>query len=85
MLGLQRWQQYDDRYSTRLLREGVEAAVASKAIAYEGDAEFLTVLINGALNAVALRVGGQDSLSDWKLPLRQWFEGMRISSGTLSG
>ena len=84
VLGLQRWQQLDDRHSTRLLREGVEAAMTAKTIAYDGDAEFLTVLINGALNAVALRVGGQNGLGDWKVPLRQWFEVMRTSSGSQS-
>jgi AcrR family transcriptional regulator len=80
VLGWQRWQQLDDRYSTRLLREGVEAAMATKAIAYPEDAEFLTVLINGALNGVALRFGGQDGLQNWRTPLRQWFEGMKESS-----
>ena len=80
VLGRQRWQLLDDRYSTRLLREGVEAAIAAKVIAYPGSAEFLTVLINGALNGVALRVGGQDALGDWRGPLRQWFGQMRTSS-----
>ena len=32
VLGWQRWQQLDDRYSTRLLRDGVEAAMTAKAI-----------------------------------------------------
>ena len=80
VLGWQRWQLLDDRYSTRLLREGVEAAIAAKAIAYPGSAEFLTVLINGALNGVALRVGSQDALGDWRGQLRQWFGQMRTSS-----
>ena len=80
VLGRQRWQLLDDRYSTRLLREGVEAAIAAKVIAYPGSAEFLTVLINGALNAVALRVGGQDALGDWRGQLRQWFGQVRTSS-----
>jgi AcrR family transcriptional regulator len=78
VLGWQRWQQLDDRYSTRLLRQGVQAALDAKAIATKGNAEFLTVLINGALNAVALRVGSQNDLDDWPVQLREWFEGMRI-------
>ena len=85
VLGWQRWQLLDDRYSTSLLRQGVQAALGAKAIAYQGNSEFLTVLINGALNAVALHVGSGDGLGDWKVPLRQWFEGMRTSSVAQSG
>lgn len=87
VLGWQRWKYsklLDDRCSTRLLRERVEAAITAKAIGYPGGAVFLTVLINGALNGVALRVGSQGALGDWRGPLRQWFGQMRTSSGVSS-
>jgi AcrR family transcriptional regulator len=77
VLGWQRWQLLDERYSTSLLRQGVEAALDAKAIGFKGDAAFLTALINGALNAIALRVGNQNDLDDWPVQLRQWFELMR--------
>lgn len=77
VLGWQRWQLLDDRYCTSLLRDGVQAALDSKAIGFNGDAEFLTVLINGALNGIALRVGSQDDMNDWPMQLRQWFELLR--------
>lgn len=77
VLGWQRWQLLDERYSTSLLRQGVEAALAAKAIGFKGDATFLTTLINGALNAIALRTGSQNDLGDWPVQLRQWFELMR--------
>ena len=77
VLGWQRWQLLDERYSTNLLRQGVEVALDAKAIGFKGDAAFLTVLINGALNAIALRVGSQNDLDDWPVQLRQWFELMR--------
>lgn len=80
VLGWLRWQQLDDRYSTSLLRLGVDAALNAKVIGYSGSAEFLAVLINGALNAVALRAGSQKNGSDWRVQLRQWFELMHVSS-----
>lgn len=77
VLGWQRWQLLDERYSTSLLRQGVEAALDAGAIGFKGNAEFLTVLINGALNAIALRAGSQNDVQDWPVQLRQWFELMR--------
>ena len=77
VLGWQRWQQLDERYATRMLREGVQAAMDAKSIDFKGNADFLTVVINGALNAVALRAGSHNDLEDWPAQIRQWFAGMR--------
>ena len=77
VLGWQRWQLLDERYSTSLLHQGIAEALGAKAIGFKGDAQFLTVLVNGALNAIALRAGNQGDLKDWRVQLRQWFELMR--------
>ena len=80
VLGWQRWQRWqllDERYSTSLLHQGIAEALCAKAIGFKGDAQFLTVLVNGALNAIALRAGSQGDLNDWREQLRQWFELMR--------
>lgn len=77
MLGWQRWHLLDERYSTRVLRQGIAEALGAKAIGFKGDAQFLTVLVNRALNAIALRAGTQNDLNDWREQLRQWFELMR--------
>ena len=77
VLGWQRWQLLDERYSTSLLHQGITEALGAKAIGFKGDAQFLAVLINGALNSIALRASNQGDLKDWRVQLRQWFELMR--------
>jgi len=57
VLGWQRWQALDDRLSVNALRTALREAIAAGEIAFEGDAELLTTMVNGALNALALQVG----------------------------
>jgi AcrR family transcriptional regulator len=57
VLGWERWQALDDRLSAQSLQAGIAEALAAGEIAFDGDADWLVTLANGALNALALRVG----------------------------
>jgi AcrR family transcriptional regulator len=57
VLGWQRWQALDDRLSVNALRAALRGAIAAGEIHFDGDAELLTTMVNGALNALALQVG----------------------------
>jgi AcrR family transcriptional regulator len=77
VLGWERWDALDRRLSSQALREGIDAALAGGAIAFDGSAELLAVMINGALNALALRVGapaGGVPARQWQRAVRQLFE-----------
>ena len=60
VLGWTRWVALDEAHGFRLLRKGVAAAVEAGAIRYHAGAEALAVLLNGAMNALALRLGAGD-------------------------
>jgi AcrR family transcriptional regulator len=57
VLGWERWQALDDRLSAASLKAGIAEALAAGEIVFEGDADWLATLSNGALNALALRAG----------------------------
>jgi AcrR family transcriptional regulator len=57
VLGWPRWVAMDEAHSFKLLRSGVEEALRAGALRFAGGAEALAVVINGALNALALRLG----------------------------
>lgn len=73
VLGWQRWQALDDRLSVNALRTALREAIAAGEIAFEGDAELLTTMVNGALNALALQVGNAAPAP----PARQWQRAVR--------
>jgi len=57
VLGWPRWVAMDEAHSFRLLREGVAGALKSGALSFPPGADALAVLLNGAMNALALRIG----------------------------
>lgn len=80
VLGWERWEALDRQLSARALREAVDAALAAGAIEFAGSADMLTTVINGALNAVALRVGApgaQVAPAEWRSAVQALFEALR--------
>lgn len=73
VLGPERWNRLDEAYSFSSLREGVAEALASGSLRFEGSADMLATLINGASNAMALRLGAeaQPDLAEGAAALRQ--------------
>jgi AcrR family transcriptional regulator len=60
-LGWARWQALERDFGTASLQSGIEAAIASGDLQPACSAELLTTLMNGALNALALRAGAPDT------------------------
>jgi AcrR family transcriptional regulator len=60
-LGWARWQALERDFGTASLQSGIEAAIASGDLQPACSAELLTTLMNGALNALALRAGAPDA------------------------
>lgn len=80
VLGWERWDALDRQLSFRALREGIDAALAAGALRFDGSAELLTTMTNGALNALALRVGApgaQVPPAQWQAAVRAWFTALR--------
>lgn len=57
VLGWQRWQALDDQLSVNALRSALREAAAAGELAFDGNPELLTTMVNGALNALALQIG----------------------------
>lgn len=57
VLGWSRWAALDEAHGFRLLFEGIETALAAGALRHDGEPLALAVIFNGAMNALALRVG----------------------------
>jgi AcrR family transcriptional regulator len=60
-LGWARWQALEKDLGTASLQSGIEAAIATGDLKPACSAELLTTLMNGALNALALRAGAPDA------------------------
>ncbi len=60
-LGWARWQALEKDLGTASLQSGIEAAIASGDLKPACSADLLTTLMNGALNALALRAGAPDA------------------------
>ncbi len=60
VLGWSRWVALDQELSFRLLLEGVAGALEAGELQFKQGAEALAVLLNGALNAMALRLGSEE-------------------------
>jgi AcrR family transcriptional regulator len=73
VLGWVRWQALDEQLSAQALRDGVREAVLAKELAFDANAELLAVMANGALNALAMRVGNPAT----SVPKRQWHQAVR--------
>jgi hypothetical protein len=73
VLGWARWEALDRRLGQQSLREGIEAARAQGALRYEGSPELLATMLNGALNALALRLAAPGT----KVPRRVWEQAVR--------
>lgn len=58
VLGRERWEALDRELSFDLLRAGVEAAIDAGAIRFAAGPDALAALLNGAMNQIALRGGG---------------------------
>ncbi|MCV0396222.1 MAG: TetR/AcrR family transcriptional regulator [Rhizobiaceae bacterium] len=59
VLGRERWEELDRDLSFDLLKTGVDGAVEAGAIRFDAGAEALSVLLNGAMNQIALRAGDE--------------------------
>lgn len=73
VLGWARWQALDDRLAAQALRDAIDAAIATGELHFDGPPELLATLANGALNALALRVGHAEP----PLPARTWQRAVR--------
>jgi AcrR family transcriptional regulator len=73
VLGWQRWQALDDQLSVNALRSGLREAVAAGELVFDGNAELLTTMVNGALTALALQIGNATPAP----PARQWQRAVR--------
>ncbi len=57
VLGWERWNALDAQHGFGLLRQGVAAALTEGAIRFEGDADTLALLLNGAMNGAVVHAG----------------------------
>lgn len=73
VLGWERWEALDQRLSAQALHTAVGEALKAKAIVFGGSAEMLATMANGALNALALRVGAPGSV----VSSREWQKAVR--------
>lgn len=62
VLGRERWEALDRELSFDLLRAGVAAALDAGAIRFAAGPDALAVLLNGAMNQIALRGDGDGTL-----------------------
>jgi AcrR family transcriptional regulator len=60
VLGWERWNALDAQHGFGLLRQGVAAALAEGAIRFDGDADTLALLLNGAMNGAVVHAGAAD-------------------------
>ncbi|GLU28051.1 TetR/AcrR family transcriptional regulator [Brucella sp. NBRC 12950] len=68
VLGRERWESLDRELSFDLLRIGVEEAINEGAICFSSSSMGLSVLLNGAMNEIALRAQ-QDDVAELKAAL----------------
>jgi AcrR family transcriptional regulator len=68
VLGRERWESLDRELSFDLLRIGVEEAMNEGAICFSSSSMGLSVLLNGAMNEIALRAQ-QDDVAELKAAL----------------
>ena len=80
VLGWERWEALDQRLSAEALRTAVDEALESRAIVFGGSPEMLATMANGALNALALRVGAPGS----KVSSREWQKAVRALWGAFA-
>lgn len=73
VLGWARWQAHDERLAFAALQAGIDAAIAAGELDFDGSAALLATLANGALNALALRIGHASP----PLPAREWQRAVR--------
>lgn len=73
VLGWARWQALDDRLSQASLAEGMKAAMAVGALRFDCRFELAVAMMNGALNALALRVNAPEA----PVPPREWRRAVR--------
>jgi AcrR family transcriptional regulator len=57
VLGWERWNALDAQHGFGLLRRGVAAALADGALAFDGAADTLALLLNGAMNGAVVHAG----------------------------
>ncbi len=73
VLGWARWQALDDRLSQAALAEGMRAAIAAGALRFDCGFDLALAMMNGALNALALRVnapGAAVAAREWRRAVR---------------
>jgi len=60
VLGWERWDSLDERLSANALRVALQDALRQGELKVDGDADLLATMINGALNALALRIANAE-------------------------
>jgi len=73
VLGWARWQALDDRLSQASLAAGMKAAIAAGALRFDCRLDLAVAMMNGALNALALRVNAPEA----PVPAREWRRAVR--------
>ncbi len=61
VLGREKWEELDRDRSFRMLRDGVGVAIETGAIRFSSGGDALAVLLNGAMNQIAIRMAGADT------------------------
>jgi AcrR family transcriptional regulator len=87
VLGWARWEALDRRLGHAALRQGIEAAVQAKAIRCDCSIDMLATMVNGALNALALKVGApgaQVAPREWRRAVRSLFFAFASPAATLA-
>ena len=80
VLGWERWEALDQQLSAQALHTGVQEALDAKKIVFGGSSEMLATMANGALNALALRVGAPGST----VSSREWQTAVRALWGAFA-
>lgn len=76
VLGRERWEALDRELSFDLLRAGVADAIDAGVLRFAGTPEVLAVLLNGAMNEIALRATDADGAA-LKAGFIQWLAALR--------
>lgn len=80
VLGWERWDALDRKLSYASLRDGLRSAIAAGELKFGCTVDMATTLVNGSLNAIALRAGAPASRikrSEWERAVRTLFEAFR--------
>lgn len=81
VLGWERWEALDQRLSYAALREGLHIAIRDGRLKFGCSLDMAATLVNGGLNAIALRAGAPNApapRSEWERAVRTLFDAFRV-------